>query len=240
VAPEARARPLPRGPHKLSRDEVVESQRLRLLTAMTEAVADKGYANTVVADVVARSGVSRATFYQLFRDKEHCFEAAYEMSAELVAQVMEAGLAEADGTGAGTGPPGGGAGPLERLERILAFYIDSVAGAPALARVFLVEVYAAGPRAIAQRRASLDRFVDIVAAAYDEGDTGDADADVLLGTRANQRFVAELIVNAVSAEVTNILGAGEVGELRELQRKLTALARDLFARFGNPETSTKP
>jgi AcrR family transcriptional regulator len=191
---------------------------------MTQAVAEKGYASTVVADVVARSGVSRATFYQLFRDKEHCFEAAYEMSAELVAQVMEAGLAGLDDSGAG---------PLERLERILAFYIDSLAGAPALSRVFLVEVYAAGPKAIAQRRASIDRFVDVVAAAYDDGDESD---DSPLGSRENRRFLAELIVNAVSAEVTNIIGMGEVDQLRDLQRKLVALGRDLLARFdGSPE-----
>ena len=53
AAPRTRA--LPRGPHQLSRDEVRRSQRERLLEAMTEAVAEKGYANTVVADVVARS-----------------------------------------------------------------------------------------------------------------------------------------------------------------------------------------
>ncbi len=224
MAPEARERALPRGPHRLTRDEVAESQRLRLLTAMTEAVAEKGYAHTVVADVVARSGVSRATFYQLFRDKEDCFQAAYEMNAELVAQVMEAGLADVTG---------GATGPLERLERVLAFYIDSLAGAPALARVFLVEVYAAGPRAIAQRRASIDRFVDVVAAAYDDGDESE---DALLGSAGSRRFLAELIVNAVSAEVTNIIGMGEVDQLRDLQQKLVALARELLARSdGSPE-----
>jgi AcrR family transcriptional regulator len=205
---------------------VVESQRLRLLTAMTEAVAEKGFARTVVADVVARSGVSRATFYQLFRDKEACFEAAYEMSAELVAQVMEAGLVElSDGSGS--------AGPLEKLERVLDFYIDTLAGAPALARVFLVEVYAAGPRVIAQRRASLDRFVDIVVAAYAGGEGGGTSG--LLGSHENQRFVAEMIVNAVSAEVTNIIGVGDVDELRDLQRKIVALTRELFARFGSED-----
>jgi hypothetical protein len=137
---------------------------------------------------------------------------------------MEAGLA--DVTGDATGP-------LERLERVLAFYIDSLAGAPALARVFLVEVYAAGPKAIAQRRASIDRFVDVVAAAYDDGDESD---DGPLGSRGNRRFLAELIVNAVSAEVTNIIGMGEVDQLRDLQRKLVALGRDLLARFdGSPE-----
>jgi len=219
VAPKAQARALPRGPHGLSRDEVVQSQRIRLLTAMTDAVAEKGFANTVVADVVTRSGVSRATFYQLFRDKEECFQAAYEMNAELLARLMEMGL---ENLRADTR-----SGPLEKLERVLGLYIDTLASAPALARVFLVEVYAAGPKAIAQRRASLDRFVDIVAATH-ESRTG------LLGTHRSQRFAAEMIVNAVSAAVTNIVGVGEMDELRDLQRKLTTLAQELFARAEPP------
>lgn len=209
----AQARALPRGPHGLSRDEVARSQRLRLLTAMTDAVAEKGFAKTVVADVVARSGVSRATFYTMFRDKEDCFQAAYEMNAALVAEIIEAELEEMQGDG--------GSGPIDKLERVLALYIDTLAGAPSLARVFLVEVYAAGPQAIAQRRASLDRFVDIVAATFG-GRFG------LLGTAESQRFAAEMIVNAVSAAVTNIVGVGDMRQLQEFQRNLTQLARQLL------------
>jgi AcrR family transcriptional regulator len=220
MAPRAQARALPRGPHGLSRDEVVQSQRFRLLTAMTDVVAEKGFANTVVADVVSRSGVSRATFYQLFRDKEDCFQAAYEMNAELLARLMEMGLEELRNDRRSS--------PLEKLERVLGLYIETLASAPALARVFLVEVYAAGPEAIAQRRASLDRFVDIVAATH-ERQAG------LLGTRKSQRFAVEMIVNAVSAAVTNIVGVGDMEQLLELQKKLTKLARQLFAAAGTDD-----
>lgn len=219
MAPKAQAqvRALPHGPHRLSRDEVEQSQRLRLLTAMTDAVAEKGFANTVVADVVSRSGVSRATFYRLFRDKEDCFQAAYEMNAELVARIMETAL---DGlhTDEDTAP-------IARLERVLGLYIATLASSPAVARVFLVEVYAAGPEAIAQRRASLDRFVDIVVATH-EGRPG------LLGSGEHQRFAAEMVVHAVSAAVTNIVGTGDFGELRDLQAKLTELARLVLAVTG--------
>jgi AcrR family transcriptional regulator len=179
---------------------------------MTEAVAEKGFAKTVVADVVTRSGVSRATFYAMFRDKEDCFQAAYALSAALVAEIMEAGLEElrADERS-----------PLEMLERVLGLYIDTLAGAPALARVFLVEVYAAGPEAIAQRRASLDRFVDIVAATH-------AGRPGVLGDAPDQRFAAEMVVSAVSAAVTTIMGTGELHELQELRTKLIDLARRLL------------
>ena len=69
---------LPRGPHRLAREEVLASQRGRMLAAIAEAVAEKGYAATTVADVVGRAGVSRKTFYEHFADKEECFLAAWD------------------------------------------------------------------------------------------------------------------------------------------------------------------
>ncbi len=214
AAPRTRA--LPRGPHQLSRDEVRRSQRERLLAAMTEAVAEKGYANTVVADVVARSGVSRATFYQLFRDKDDCFRAAYESHAELVATVMTAGLEQLRQSDEA---------PLDKLDRVLSLYLASLASAPALARVFLVDVYAAGPKLIEQRRRSLELFVDVVAATHD-GEDG------LLGTRPDQRFAAEMIVGAVSSMVTNIVGTGDFDQLPALHEHLMDLARRMFEPAG--------
>jgi AcrR family transcriptional regulator len=206
-------RALPRGPHKLSRDEVIRSQRERLLHAMTEAVAEKGYANTVVADVVARSGVSRATFYQLFRDKDDCFRAAFEAHAALVTQVMAAGLdhMRTDREAA----------PINKLDHILGLYLSALAATPSLARVFLVEVYAAGPKLIEQRRATLELFVDIVAATY-EGEAG------LLGTRPDQRLAAEFIVGAVSSMVTNLVGTGQAELVVELHQPLIELARRIL------------
>ena len=56
----------PRGPHRLAREEVRESQRGRMIDAIAEAVAAKGYAATTVGDVVSGAGVSRKTFYEHF------------------------------------------------------------------------------------------------------------------------------------------------------------------------------
>jgi AcrR family transcriptional regulator len=206
-------RPLPRGPHRLSREDVVRSQRTRILAAITEAVAEKGYANTVVADVIGRSGVSRATFYELFTGKDDCFRAAYEAHATLLTDVMTAGLDELRRSSAP---------PLAKLDGMLTAYLEALAAEPALARVFLVEVYAAGPECIEQRRRSQDVFVDVVAATHD-GEDG------LLGTRPDQRFAAEVLVAAVSSMVTALVAAGEVDRLPGLRAQLLDLARTLLA-----------
>src|SRR3954454_19040502 len=75
---------LPRGRHSLTREQVESSQRERLLLAMCEAVAERGYVATSVADVIARARVSRETFYRHFADKQTCFEAAHDRGVEIL------------------------------------------------------------------------------------------------------------------------------------------------------------
>lgn len=205
-------RVLPRGPHKLSREEVERSQRERLLHAAAEAVAEKGYVSTSVADILRRAGVSRATFYELFRDKQDCFVAAYGVHADLIASLMEQVLASAADQA-----------PLDRLGLLLRAYLEGLRLQPALAKAFLVEVYAAGPEAIEQRRRSMERFADLVAETH-RGEDG------LLGTEPHQRFAAEFLVGAVSSMVTNRVAAGETDAVADLHEPLMDLAARLDAR----------
>lgn len=205
-------RPLPRGPHGLSREEVELSQRARLLQATTDAVAELGYVKTTVADILSRAGVSRATFYRMFKDREDAFLAAYAANASLIAEVMVAVRAS-------------GATPLDRLDRVLGVYLQALRDAPSLARVFLVEVYAAGPAAAAQRQASLEQFVDIVAETH-RGETG------VLGTLKRQRFAASAFVGATSAMVTNLVATGEFDKLPSLHRPLMDLAAQITGADG--------
>jgi AcrR family transcriptional regulator len=79
-APSQAAAPDGLGPstNGLARAQVSEIQRARILAAMVEVVAERGVANVTVAHVVARSSVSRRTFYELFGDREDCFLAAFD------------------------------------------------------------------------------------------------------------------------------------------------------------------
>ncbi len=202
---------LPRGPHGLSREEVQQRQRERLLHATTTVVATRGYAKTTVADIIAEARVSRATFYELFTSREDCFQAAYRASADLVATLLAAELERTKNDARD---------PLSRLDRVLGGYLRLLHEAPDLARVFLVEVYAAGPSLIEQRRASLERFVDIVAETH-RGEEG------LLGTQPSQRFAAQALVGAVSSLVTNCVGAGDIEGLLDLHDPLMRLAAQI-------------
>src|SRR3954449_5882078 len=95
VGPMARpASQLPKGRHGLSRAFIAHNQRERLLDAIANVVAEKGYAATRVADITDYAGVSRKTFYELFTDKEDCFLAAYDAITALLMDRMARGLTE--------------------------------------------------------------------------------------------------------------------------------------------------
>jgi len=142
-------RRLPRGTHGLDRDVVEASQRTRLLEAVGRAVAERGYAAATIDDVVRGAGVSKKTFYEHFADKEDCFLAAYEAaSEELFRRVREARAAHEDW--------------LERTRAGIVAYLRWLAAEPALARVFLIEVAAAGPQALERRERLRDRYAELL------------------------------------------------------------------------------
>lgn len=194
---------LPRGRHGLSREEVVRSQRERMLRALAETMAEKGYVATTVADVLRAAGVSRETFYEQFRSKEDCFAHAYEAAAGM----LLSGLAEAQG---------GEGEPIERLGRAMRVYLDTLAAESEFARLFLVEVYAAGPEALVRRAAVQGAFVELV-------------SDGVGARGADDRFACEAFVAATSSMVTTRLAANDVDGLRSLHRPLMRLAARLLA-----------
>ncbi len=199
---------LPRGRHGLTREQVAADQRLRILLALAETMADKGYVATTVADVLKGAGVSRETFYQQFSSKQDAFMAAFDAAGEIALQALSEGFEP--GPGAGRDP---GADPIERFDAALAVYLDNLAEEPAFARMFLVEVYAAGPEAIARRAAFQSRVVDAMV--------------IRLGFGEARRFACELIVSATASLVTPLLVDGDLDAVRSLRTPIVESLRRL-------------
>ncbi|MDI3405230.1 TetR/AcrR family transcriptional regulator [Streptomyces cavernicola] len=227
-------RPLPSGRHRLAREQVVASQRVRMLMAIAEAMQEKGYIGTPVAEVIRRAGVSRETFYQQFRSKQDCFIQALDAAAELLVQLMEGprdadsppgvcgAVTAMDDPAPSTSPrvpdPDGEPAPepLDAFRALLHIYLRTLAERPALARLFLVEIYAVGPEAVDRRNAIQARFRDAV-------------ADIFDARSAEQRFACEALVAAVAQLVEVRLVADDLEGLRALEDPLVALAARMLA-----------
>ena len=134
--------------------------RARVLEAITQVVADKGYAATTVADVCRAARVSRGTFYALFEGKEDAFLEAHSHGIDVLEARIELAVREEPGDW------------VARLRAGLRAYVKTLAGEPRFARTYVHEIHAAGPRAQAARDAALRRFALRYRASFEAGARG--------------------------------------------------------------------
>jgi AcrR family transcriptional regulator len=129
---------LPRGRHKLSREQVATSQRTRLMHATIELVGERGYSATTVGDLVARAGISRKAFYEHYANKQECFLATYDA---IVAENLDRVSSAADKA----------EGMRERESHGLETLFERTLSHRHRARLVLIEVGALGPAGLARR-----------------------------------------------------------------------------------------
>jgi AcrR family transcriptional regulator len=123
-----------------------------MIAAMVEVAAERGLAEATVAHIVARSGVSRRTFYEMFSDREDCFlaavEEAVERSAEYVREVYD--------------PSGKW---RERVRGGLVALLEFIDDEPEMGRLCVVETLGGGAKVLERRRGLLAELTALV----DEG-----------------------------------------------------------------------
>jgi AcrR family transcriptional regulator len=112
--------------------QVAAIQRSRLLAAAVGAIDERGYPDTSVAHITARSRVSRRTFYELFANRE-----------EYLAAVLEDVLGLIEGELAAAGLEG--LVWRERVRMGLWVILSCLDREPALARVCIVQATHGGP-----------------------------------------------------------------------------------------------
>jgi AcrR family transcriptional regulator len=156
----------------LRTDEVARDQRARMLRAMGDVVAEKGYATATVADVVRAAGVSRTTFYEQFRSKEDCFVEAYRDHVDTLIAAVRGAVRETEGW-------------REQLRAGIRAYLAALAADRRFARTYLLEIHAAGEAALDARARALRRFAQRYHATFEQARADDPslrepDPDALL------------------------------------------------------------
>lgn len=140
---------LPPGRHGLSRSYVAANQRERILDAVVDVVAFKGYVAMSVEDIVSTAGVSRRTFYDNFKSKDEAFLQAFDAiggeAVQRVGAAYDASARFADGVIA-----------------CLRAFLEFAASEPRYADMCIVEVLAAGPPAIERRNAVMKALAELL------------------------------------------------------------------------------
>lgn len=141
---------LPKGPNKLSAEEIAESQRVRLMIAMSELLAERGWAGVTIGELVSRASVSRSAFYDHFDDKLACLLASYDFySARLISDAAASLIAEGDADAI--------------VRSALEAYMGAIQQSPVSARAYFVEMDSAGPEARRRRRDGAHVFAAMIA-----------------------------------------------------------------------------
>jgi AcrR family transcriptional regulator len=184
----------PPGPEPVSRAAASADQRRRILEATADLVAEQGYPETTIEQVVRRARVGYATFYKHFVGKEECFLALLDAATERTLYVVE----EAYDRETGPWPDKVGAG--------LGALLELAATHPSVARACMVEALTAGPAAAARHEAALKRFAPLLRPGRELNPRQAELPDTL----------EETLAGGVLWVVNQRLVAGETGKIRAL------------------------
>lgn len=139
--------PVPRGRHAPPLEVRREVQQRRLFESAAAVFSRMGYADASAETISREAGMSKATFYEHFDNKEECLVALFEFASRSFAQ----SLVDAS--------RGSGMDFAARHRAGLRAILEGIDANPALAQAMLVETVGAGPR-VAQLR---DRTLSAIA-----------------------------------------------------------------------------
>jgi DNA-binding MarR family transcriptional regulator len=163
---------------------VERDERISILEALAEAIAEPGGAAALDIDVLsARVGVSRKAFERQFADPEAALLAAFDLAVERAAAAAVPAFE-------------GESRWLDAIRAALGASLRFAEAEPALARLIVVHAMGGGPRVLARRM----EVLGAVAAAVDR-----ARLEMPPGRRAPPAVIAEGVVGAVLAVLANRL-----------------------------------
>jgi AcrR family transcriptional regulator len=148
--------PVPRGRHAPPLEVRLQRQRARLFDAAASVFSRVGYAEASAEAISREAGMSKATFYEHFANKEECIIALFDAAGAMVREAVAAATG-VEGASMVTGST-----PQERVEGGVRAFLAAIEAYPDYARTLLVEIIGAGPRANERRDAVMEDFARLI------------------------------------------------------------------------------
>jgi AcrR family transcriptional regulator len=200
----------PRGRHAPPLEVRQDRQRARLFAAASAVFARNGFADATAEAIAREAGMSKATFYEHFGNKEECILALFDAAIDVVIE----GIAQAAIEHGGDTPQG-------RVGASVRAFLGVVDAFPDQAQTLLVEIIGAGPRAAERRDTALSRVADFI----DEANRADAEAGLV--DRLASPHDAFAIVGAIVELASRQMRTKEPADIRELEPVLGRLVLGL-------------
>jgi AcrR family transcriptional regulator len=189
-----------------------DRQRRRLYAAAGAVFASNGYADATAEAIAREAGMSKATFYEHFDNKEDCIVALHDAATTAVLEAMRR-----------TGEDHGGPDAAGRVRAVIHTFLEVLAAFPDEAQTLLVEIIGAGPKAMERRDMVFNGFAQYI-------HTRNAD-DHAAGLVPKFATLADCyaIVGAIVELASRQLRTGEPGDVRELEPVVDRLVSGLLA-----------
>ena len=191
--------PVPRGRHAPPLEVRLDVQRRRLFDAAAAVFARLGYADASAEAISREAGMSKATFYEHFANKEECILALFDAAAEEVLRQTS------------TAAEDGGLDYAIRVRNGITAFLEVLAGHPDQANTLLVQIIGAGERGAQRRDAILGAFADYL---FDENARRAGNSGVATFASRDDAFA---VVGAVVELVSRHLRRGQPEELATLE-----------------------
>jgi AcrR family transcriptional regulator len=197
---------VPRGRHAPPLEVRQSRQRGRLFAAAAAVFARAGYADATAEAIAREAGMSKATFYEHFGNKEECILALFDAAIDVVVE----GIATAARDHGGDTPQG-------RVGASVRAFLEVIDAFPDQAQTLLVEIIGAGPRAAERRDAALTRVADFI----DEANRADAEAGLVdrLASPHDAFAIVGAIVELASRQIRT-KDPADIGELEPVLERL--------------------
>lgn len=136
-------------PAAVTRSSAHRDQRRRILRAIADLVAKRGYADVTVELIVKRARVSYKTFYKHFSGKEECFKQLFDSAFGSTEQAIRERLEEQ------------GADWPDRVVVALGLWTERIAAEPMISRAVIVEAPTVGPGMLERYERATKAFVPL-------------------------------------------------------------------------------
>ena len=201
---------VPRGRHAPPLEVRLAQQRERLFDAAAAVFATTGYADASAESISRAAGMSKATFYEHFANKEECILALFDAAYQVLLTRILGAVTEA------------GEDPVARMREGMRAFLVVIDEFPNEAQTLLVEIIGAGPVAIARRDEIVASFAQVL---FRENESHAQEGVMPHFASPDDAFA---IVGAIAELVSRQLRLGEPEHSADLQPTIERFAFGLL------------
>jgi len=178
------------------------AHRRRLFEGMARAVAQQGWVDCTIADIVREASVSKRTFYEHFQTKNDCLVALYESASRNALRHLDSVLDPNRHW-------------QDQVEAAMTAYLGVLAENPIMLRALFIDILGLGAQGLAARRRVNEAIADFLLGVVNPA----RDSAVMTSS------MAMAVVGGINELVLQLIEQDQIHEIQSITHTTSALIR---------------